>query len=165
MKKFRLPVLEIVIVILAATLIWLLGYPQYKERDEISKRYRVMVNMYTLRAAIENYAAYNGGKFPKSPEDFKPFFIPPTNPYQNKLINAEDVLIFQYSAKDEPKETSVDSRNGRICGDPGGLAYGYYTNPGDTIPNAYGILGFDKNGVPLAEKQPSGRTQVFVIYE
>lgn len=166
MRRSRFPVLELSILILVGALVWLLAYPQYKEQEEINKRYRVMVNMYTLRAAVENYAAYNEGKFPKLPEEFKPFFTPlPTNPYKNKLIDAENVVLFRYNTRDEPKESSPTSRNSRMCGDPGGLGYGYYIAAGDTVPSAYGIIGFDEKGLPLAEKRPSGEVHIFVIYE
>jgi hypothetical protein len=165
MKKLRFPGLEFLIVVLIGILVWILGYPQYKEKEEINKRYRVMVNMYVLRAAIENYAAYNDGKFPKSAEEFKPYFTPPPNPYSDKPINGEDVTIFQYSGGEEAKNNSPDSKNGRIRGTPGGLGYGYFVSPGDSLVSAYGIIGIDKSGASLSEKLPSGRMQVLVIYE
>ena len=34
-----------------------------------------------------------------------------------------------------------------------------------SLPSAYGILGFDDKGIPLAEKLPSGETKVLVLYE
>ncbi|MCK4307552.1 hypothetical protein KAW50_04920, partial [candidate division WOR-3 bacterium] len=157
--------LEILIVVLVGALIWILGHPQYEEKDKINKRYQVRVNMYTLRKAVENYAAYNEGKFPNSPQDFKELYTPPLNPYQKKSINQEDIVIFQYSSKEEPKNQSPDSQNGKIHGPPGGLAYGYFIAEEDTLPCAYGILGFDNKGVPLAEKLPSGETKIFVLYE
>ena len=166
MKKSKSsPWLEILIVVLIGALIWILGYPQYEEKDKINKRYQVRVNMYTLRKAIENYAAYNEGKFPNSPQDFKEFYTPPLNPYQKKSINPEDIVIFQYSSKEEPKNQSPDSQNGKIHGPPGGLAYGYFIAEEDTLPCAYGVLGFDDKGVPLAEKLPSGETKILVLYE
>ena len=165
MKKSYSPWLEILIVVLAGVLIWLLGYPQYEENIEINKRYQVRVNMHTLRAAIENYAAYNKGKFPRSSEEFKEFFSTPSNPYSNKSINPKDIIIFQFDSKEEPKEQSPDSKNGRIRGTAGGLAYGYFIAEEDSFPSAYGILGFDTQGRPLAEKLPSGETKVFVLYE
>ena len=163
MKKFHFPWLEILIVILVGTLIWLLGNPQYKEKEKINKRYRVRVNMYTLRMAIENYAAYNEGKFPQSLQDFKEFYIPPVNPYQKKSINPEDIILFQYSSKKGPENQSPNSENGKIHGPSGGLAYGYFIPEEDTLSSAYGILGFDDKGVPLAEKFPSGETKIFVL--
>ncbi len=165
MKKFHFPGLEILIVILVGTLIWLLGNPQYKAKEKINKRYLVRVNMYTLRMAIENYAAYNDGKFPKSLEDFKKFYIPPVNPYQGKSIIPEDITLFQYTSKKGPENQSPNSENGKIHGSPGGLAYGYFIPEEETLSSDYGILGFDDKGVPLAEKLPSGETEIFVLYE
>jgi Tfp pilus assembly protein PilE len=165
MREFRFPWLELSIVILVGVLIYVLGYPQYKEMEEINKRYQVLVNMYTLRAAIENYAAYNEGKFPQKYEEFAKFFIPPKNPYKGEVIEAQDIKIFKYNEKDEHKAQTLDSKNGRMRGEPGGLGYGYFISPTDTTVVAYGIIGFDKNGQPLAEKLPSGKTKVYVLYE
>lgn len=164
MKKLHLPWLEAIILILAVILVGILAYPQYQERDKINKRYRVVVNMHTLQLAIENYAAFNLGKFPTTPEEFKKFFTPPINPYQDKFITAEDVLIFQYDKEEEYKNQSSDSQNGRIHGEPGGLAYGYFIPEHDSIPSVYGILGFDETGATLSEKLPSGATKVLVLY-
>jgi Tfp pilus assembly protein PilE len=167
MKRSGFPLLETSIVISAIALIWLLGYPQHQEGDKRAKKYQVMVNMYTLRAAIENHAAYNEGRFPMHSQDFKEFFTPPANPYQDRKIEAEEITMFEYKSRDETKELSVTSRNGRMSGNPGGLAYGYFINPEDSIATvvAYGIIGFDDQGIPLAEKLPSGQTKLFVIYE
>ncbi len=154
--------LEIGISILAVILVWLIGYPQYIEKEEISKRYRVIVNMYTLRAAVENFAAYNHGKFPKSREVFHTLLI---KYYLSHAIKTEDITIFRYSSKEEVKNNSYNSKNGRMCGKPGALGYGYFICPEDTLACAYGIIGFDHNGTPLVDKLPSGKMQVLVIYE
>lgn len=165
MRKFRFPLVEILIVILAGVLIWLLGYPQYEEKARINQKYQVRVNMYTLRAAIENYAAYNEGRFPREIEEIRTFFEPPINPYKNKKIEVNDIKVFEYDSREGPKQQAPDSKNGRMRGEPGGLAYGYYIWPGDSIPDVYGIIGFDETGKPLAEKLPSGELRVFTIYE
>ncbi|MCK4352356.1 hypothetical protein KAW65_03000 [candidate division WOR-3 bacterium] len=163
MKKF--PLLEILIGVSICLLIWLLGYPQYKESASISKRYQARVNMYTLRAAIENYAAYNEGKFPVELKDFETFLTCPLNPYTGKPVEKGNIQIFQYDSKEEPKEQSPDSKNGRLHGGPGAMAYGYFIAPGDTLPIAYGVIGFDKSGKPLSEKTPSGKIKLFVLNE
>ena len=154
--------LEIGISILTVILVWLIGYPQYIEKEEISKRYRVIVNMYALRAGVEKFAAYNHGKFPKSREEFH---TPLINPYLNNSINAKDITIFRYSSKEETKNNAYNSKNGRMCGKPGALGYGYFICPEDTLACAYGIIGFDNYGIPFVEKLPSGKIQVLVIYE
>jgi len=161
MKRIRFPLLEIGISILTLILVWLIGYPQYREKQEISKRYRVIVNMYTLRAGVEKFAAYNNGKFPKSIQEFNT----PLNPYLNNSINAKDITIFRYSSKEEAKNNASNSKNGRMCGKPGALGYGYFICPADTLACVYGIIGFDNYGLPIVEKLPSGKIQVLVIYE
>ena len=164
MRKFRFPILEILIVISTVVLVWLLGYPQYEEKSNIEKKYRVRVNMYTLRAGVENYAAYNNGKFPEDLNDIKDFFAPALSPYTGKLIELKDIPTFQYTSKEEPKENTQESKNGRMKGEPGGLAYGYFMGA-DSLVSAYGIIGFDKEGSPLAEKLASKKIEVFVLCE
>ncbi|MDI6840641.1 MAG: hypothetical protein QMD71_07330 [bacterium] len=165
MIKKRFPWLEFLIGVSACSLLWLLGYPQYEERATIAKRYQVRVNMYTLAAAIENYAAYNNGKFPTQLADFAEFFAPPINPYTHKPIGKEEIKIFQYESKDEPRAKSIESKNGRLRGAPGTLAYGYFITPEDTLPSAYGIVGFGQDGAPLADRLPSGEIEVFILHE
>ena len=165
MKKRHFPWLEVLIGLSACSLLWLLGYPQYEEKASIAKRYQVRVNMYTLAAAIENYAAYNSGHFPTQVADFAEFFTPPINPYTHKPIGKDEIKIFQYDSRDESRDKSVDSKNGRLHGAPGTLAYGYFISPADTFPSAYGIVGFGQDGMPLADRLPSGEVELFILHE
>lgn len=169
MRKSRFPILEILIIVLTVVLVWLLGYPQYEEKNNIEKKYKVRVNMYTLRAGVENYAAYNNGKFPKDLHLLKDFFVPVVSPYTGKSIELKDISVFQYTSKEEPKENTPESKNGRMKGKPGGLAYGYFvgadSSQASLSVSAYGIIGFDKEGFPLAEKLASKKIEVFVLYE
>ncbi|MBI4722510.1 MAG: hypothetical protein HY769_05870 [Candidatus Stahlbacteria bacterium] len=162
MKRSRFPLLEIGITVLAVILVWLIGYPQYAEKRELSKRYRVIVNMYALRAGVENFAALNHGKFPKSIQELN---TPLINSYLNNSINAKDITIFRYSSKEEAKNNASNSKNGRMCGNPGGLGYGYFICPEYILACGYGIIGFDNYGIPLVEKLPSGKVQILVIWE
>jgi len=163
MKRF--PKLELLIGIAACVLIWLLGYPQYREKVTMSKLYHVKVNAYTLRAAIEKYAAYNEGNFPVKVEEFGEFFTPLVNPYTNKPVTGSEIKVFQYDSRGESKEQSPTSENGRLRGAPGTLAYGVFIGPGDEYPSAYGIVGFGQDNTPIAEKLPSGEVKLFVLHE
>lgn len=163
MHKSYSPWLEIAIFVSAVILVVLLGYPQYKEKAEISKRYQVIVSSYSLQAAVENYAAYNDGKFPSDLAEVEKFYTPPANPYSNKPITLKDIQVFAYDLRSETNDSKGDSRNATLKGSPGGLAYGYFIAPADSLPSSYGIVGFDKTGKPLAEKLPSGEIKVFVL--
>lgn len=180
----RFPIWEILMVILVVFLVYLLGKPQYMAAERTSNDYTVFSNMFTLRAAVENYAAYNAGAFPKSASQIEEYLSilgeKIVNPYTKEEIRFPeitvtpqgdtaiiegDVMIFQYEFREEPKERSVDSRNGRLKGKPGGLAYGYFIPPGDTVAGAYGIVGFDGDGKPIADKNPAGVIELRVLTE
>jgi Tfp pilus assembly protein PilE len=178
----RFPFLEILIVILVVLLVYLLGKPQYAAAERSANDYTVYSNMYTLKAAVENYAAYNTGAFPVSASQMQEYLSMLgkriTNPYTNEeihfpniIISPEgdttvtegDVIIFAYEFREEPKETNEDSKNGRMRGMPGGLAYGYYIPPGDSVARAYGIIGFDGDGRPIADRNPAGVIELRVL--
>jgi hypothetical protein len=216
MRKF--PGLELLIVICAGILVYILAHPQYDSVQENRRRYKLITNMYTLKAAVENYAAYNNGAFPTKPSQIKKFVSligqEIENPYTGKpltfpvflysgdtlsrgdvfvrcdslkendslfvrydtlregyvlregescLTNA-DIKFFKYDFRDEAKETAKTSKNGGVRGAPGTLGYGYFVAPGDTIASAYGILGFDKNGEPIHEKNPAGVIELRVLH-
>ena len=180
----RFPIWEILIVILVVILVYLLGKPQFTAAERTSNDYTVYSNMYTLKAAVENYAAYNKGVFPISAYQIEEYLSiigeKIVNPYTKKeirfpeiMISSEgdttiiesDVTIFTYEFRDEPKEKSEDSKNGRLKGIPGGLAYGYFIPPGDSVAKAYGIIGFNGDGRPIADKNPAGRIELKILTE
>lgn len=162
MKRF--PGIEIGIGFASIVLIWILGYPQYEALQEKNKRYAVMVNMYTIKAAVENYAAYNEGIFPKNLKEIEIYLenhTYPLNPYTNIPMKCDTVLI--YEDRDELKKVSPESKNGRIKGKPGNFAYGYVLEKENVI--AYGILGFDEEGRTIREKDPAGNVTIVVLTE
>jgi len=180
----RFPFLEILIVVLVILLVYLLGKPQYTAAKTRTNEYTVYSNMYTLKAAVENYAAYNVGAFPTIAFQMQEYLSilgkEIINPYTNEeihfpeiVISPEgdttvtegDVIIFTYDFKEEPKETNEDSKNGRMRGMSGGLAYGYYIPPGDSVARTYGIIGFDGNGNPIADRNPSGVIELRVLVD
>ncbi len=180
MKRF--PFLEILIVVFIGLLVYLLGRPQYAAAKRGANDYGVYSNMYTLRAAVENYAAYNLGAFPVSASQIQEYLSilgeKIKNPYTNEeiqfpdtivseegdtIITEGDAIIFTYEFRDEPKETHENSKNGRMRGLPGGLAYGYYIPPGDSIAKVYGIIGFDGDGKPIADRNPAGVIELKVL--
>ncbi|MEA3431062.1 MAG: hypothetical protein U9R01_00050 [candidate division WOR-3 bacterium] len=178
----RFPFLEILIVILVILLVYLLGKPQYTAAKRSTNDYTVYSNMYTLKAAVENYAAYNVGTFPTTTFQIQEYLSilgkEIINPYTNEeihfpeiVISPEgdttvtegDVIIFTYDFKEESKEINEDSKNGRMRGMSGGLAYGYYIPPGDSVARTYGIIGFDGNGNPIADRTPAGVIELRVL--
>jgi len=215
MRRFRFPWLEILLAVVFCALVYIVGFPQYKDRELVNKRYKVRVNMYTLRAACEKYAAWNGGKFPVSIDDIGEFLEGKlVNPYTGKFMTIQtvdtltagyilgygdtlikcdtlskadtiiihcdtlvegdvlgegdtlvknDIQIFQYEASDGPKKVTPNSENGRLRGSPGTLAYGYYVGFGEKFPTAYGIVGFDEKGEPLAESGTTGGVKLIVL--
>jgi len=180
----RFPFLEMLIVILVILLVYLLGRPQYTAAKRRTNDYTVYSNMYTLKATVENYAAYNFGAFPVSASQIQEYLSilgeEIINPYTSEeihfpdimvseegstIITEGDVIIFTYEFRDEPKETHEDSKNGRMRGLAGGLAYGYYIPPGDSVARAYGIIGFDGDGKPIADRNPSGVIELRVLVD
>ncbi|MFA5032104.1 MAG: hypothetical protein WC614_03700 [bacterium] len=163
MKNKYSPYLEIGIFLSACLLVFLLAYPQYKEKIEIKQRYMITVSAYSLQAAVENYAAYNNGRFPKDLSEIEKFYTPPVNSYTQKPITTSDIQVFEYDLRTETSNFSSDGQNASLKGMIGGLAYGYYIAPADSFPSSYGIVGFDNTGKPLADKLPSGEIKVFVL--
>ncbi len=173
---------NVLIVVLAIALVYLLGRPQYIHSKKLAADYAVYSNMYTLKAAAENYAAYNEGAFPVSAEELKEYLSllgeEIVNPYTKETIRFPvmefspegdttiekgDIEIFVYEFREENREKHTDSKNGSLRGTPGGYAYGYYIPPGDSVAKAYGIIGFNKNGEPLSDKNPAGGVTIKVL--
>jgi len=95
MRRFRFPWLEILLVIAACALIYIVGFPQYKDRELMNNRYQVRVNIYTLRAACEKYAAWNQGRFPASIDSIAVFLEKELiNSYTGKPMTAQTVDTF-----------------------------------------------------------------------
>ena len=153
MKRF--PFLEICIGLAAIILICLLGFPQYKSIKIKNKRYVVRTNMYTVRAAVENFAAYHEGLFPAGIKEIEPFLedsLYPLNPYTNKPIKCD--AVFTYEEKDKMPS---------LKGKPGNFAYGCYIAPGREGPDGYVVIGFDEKGEPLCEQSPSGEITLIIL--
>lgn len=173
---------NVLIAVLFIILVFLLGRPQYILSRKMASNHAVYSNMHTLRAAAEKYAAYNEGVFPVSAEELKQYLSllgeEILNPFTNEniqfpiikispegdtIIQQGDVKIVTYQFRDQHKEQGEDSKNSRLRGRPGGLSYGYYIPPGDSLARAYGIVGFDEDGMPIADPNPAGGVIVRVL--
>jgi len=74
------------------------------------------------------------------------------------------IKVFEYESYDEPKGKTGDSKNATLRGPMGTLAYGYYDPSKKRLPISYGILGFDRKGMPLHEVKPNGEIELYVLY-
>ncbi len=168
MKRF--PFLEIAIVIAFAVLLYILIYPQYKTTKENNTIYDLETNLYTVKAAVERYIAYNEGRIPHNADEFLRYKlkeIPLVNPFTGQEITPNDFVYFKYDIPGENKSTEPKNTNGIQKGKPGQIGYGYFYLPEDTTKYIeYGLIVFDKDGKPLMEENiaGSGKLEVFVLY-
>lgn len=162
----RFPLLEILIVIAALYLLYLIVYPQYQRLEEQRKELATKLNMYAVRVAVEHYAAYNQGVFPDSVGQLSSYLDPGySNPYTEQPIDTSQIIHFSYQMRAQNKDNSPDGPNGRMRGEPGSIGYGIFVPIGDSVVREYGIIGIVKDGSPLTIRDPAGKELVFVLHD
>ena len=172
-RKF--PILEIAIVVVAAALIYILERPQYEANKEEQQRLDAVHNLYTYKAAIEKYAAYNWGVYPSSADSIEPYLEggepstgtpgqDPTNPYTNEAATLDDILWGEYSTIGDNRDETATGPNGTQTGPPGGISVSWFTPPGETLAADYGLVTFGIDGTPVFFKDPSGTKRIIVIH-
>lgn len=169
MSKVALRILDLLIIISFFVLLYILIEPQYQNAKITTKRRKLQSNMFTVKAAIERYRAFNEGKIPFNIDDIYEnieALDKPINPYTLKKLESYDITKFMYDVPSQVESTDTSDINGEQRGDPGAISIGYYITmtPEDTVPINYGIIGFDFDGKPLYLKEGE-KVRVVVLTE
>jgi Tfp pilus assembly protein PilE len=175
-KEMKFPWVEIGIVIATGSLVGLLTYPQYQEFKKQEKISVTKYNLHVFKVAMEKYALYNQGQYPKTiPEVESTFDFTPTNPYTQARLSQDAIDFFYYSHSGDNRDIAEDGVNGRQMGQPGGIGVGLFAMPVDTIVpedtletvdslvTEYGLVGFDQYGMPITIHNPGGRDFVYLL--
>jgi len=166
LKGRRVPVLEVLIGIATLSLLYVIIYPQYREIEEANREVATKLNMYGVKVAVENYAAYNRGVFPDSIGQFSKYLASGyVNPYTQEPIDSSQIVLFSYEMHDDNKDNNPEGPNGRVRGEPGQIAYGTYVPLGDSVVREYGIVGLVKDGSPLTVSDAAGKELIFVLHQ
>jgi len=166
LKGRRVPVLEVLIGIATLSLLYVIIYPQYREIEEANREVATKLNMYGVKVAVENYAAYNRGVFPDSIGQFSKYLESGyVNPYTQEPIDSSQIVLFSYEMHDDNKDNNPEGPNGRVRGEPGQIAYGTYVPLGDSVVREYGIVGLVKDGSPLTVSDAAGKELIFVLHQ
>ena len=170
----RFPLVEIAIVLTAAALIYILERPRYEANKEEQHRLDAVHNLYTYRAAVERFAAYNDGHYPASPDTVEPYLeggdllagAPgeyPPNPYAGGVLSRRDIHWREYHTIGDNRDDSSTGPNGTQTGAPGSISISWFTPPGETLAIEYGLITFDTDGTPVYYTDPSGAKRIIVV--
>lgn len=166
LRGTRFPFLEILIGVAALYLLYIIISPQYHKSEEERKELATRLNMYVVRVAVENYAAYHRGVFPDSVAQLSDYLESGyLNPYSQEPMGTSQIIRFSYEIRGDNKDNSREGRNGRVRGEPGKVAYGTYIPLGDSVVREYGIIGIAHGGSPLTIPDPAGKELVFVLHD
>ena len=162
-----LKILDIIIVVGTIYLLFILIYPRYKQIREQNMETQVITNMYEVKCGLEHYAAFNYGIYPNDIQSISPYLVNgklPINPYTRKRMEFSDFQINQYKSMTDTKEDNPAGVNGQLSGKPGNIVYSYFIPPGDSVPAAYGLVGFAYNGKPIYKLDPAKKQHIVVLH-
>ena len=158
MDRTTLRVLDILIIIAFLGLLYILIEPQYQNAKVMTKERKLQSNMYTVKAAIERYRAFNTGKIPFSLYDIYEQIEAlevPVNPYTESGMESYEINKFLYDTRSQIESTDTSGYHADKRGNPGEIMIGYFVTATskDTIPLNYGIIGFNNKGKPLTIRE------------
>lgn len=159
MNRPILRLLDILIIIAFFGLLYILIQPQYKQTKIATKEKELHSNMFTVKAAIERYRAFNNGEIPYSLEDIYnnvEALEVPENPYTKSKMTVYDLGKFLYDVPSQTESVDTNGYHGDIRGNPGEIRVGYYvTTPekDDTVARKYALISFNEKGKPLTVKE------------
>lgn len=168
-KKGLVGFLNFLIVIAVIFLVYMIVYPNYKKIQKENKIADVKTNMHTLRVAIENFAAFNGGKYPFGFRDYKQYIdggILPVNPYSIMPMTDDEIINSIYTDPIAFEDNSIDGVNATFKGEPGAIFYNVYRSPGDTtFIIHYTLVGINKEGNPITYLDTGQKEYVFLLHD
>jgi Tfp pilus assembly protein PilE len=168
-KKGLVRLLNVFIVLAVLFLVYMIVYPNYKSIQRENKIADVKSNMYFLRMAIENYAAFNVGRYPLTYREFKKYLNGgdlPDNPYTLVQMTDDEIIDHVYNDPVAYEDDSPDGENGRLTGEPGAIYFATYRSPGDsTFVIHYTLIGMDENGKPILFIDPGQKKHVFLLHD
>jgi len=154
MNRATLRVLDICIIIAFLGLLYILIEPQYQNSKVITKERKLQSNMYTVKAAIERYRAFNTGQIPFLLDDIYEQIEAlevPVNPYTDSRMKSYEISKFLYDVPSQTESTDTNGYHADKRGNPGEIMVGFFATviKEDTVPKNYGIIGFNSEGKPL----------------
>jgi Tfp pilus assembly protein PilE len=154
MNRVTLRILDILIIIAFLGLLYILIEPQYQNAKVVAKERKLQSNMYTVKAAVERYRAFNMGKIPFSVDSiYKQIEMleVPINPYTENKIGPSYISKFLYDVPSQIESTDTSGFHADLRGNPGEVMVGFLVTIAkqDTIPRNYGIIGINEKGKPL----------------
>lgn len=172
-RKF--PIVEIGIIVAAAALIYVLERPRYQTNRAKLRQSDAVYNLYVYKVAIEEYAAYNNGVFPASPDKIEPYLeggnresqtpgLYPQNPYTGQALTKKNIRWVTYDNITDSRDDHPKGANGRQIAPPGWISVGWFIPPGESLATDYGLITFGIEGKPIHKKDPSGQEHVIVIH-
>lgn len=159
MNRPILRLLDIFIIIAFFGLLYILIEPQYEQTKIATKERELHSNMFTVKAAIERYRAFNSGEIPYSLEDIYnniETLEVPENPYNKSKMTVYDLSKFLYDVPSQTESVDTNGYHGDKSGNPGEISVGYYvTTPEkeDTVAIKYALISFNEKGKPLTVKE------------
>ncbi|OQX56158.1 MAG: hypothetical protein B5M53_02865 [Candidatus Cloacimonas sp. 4484_209] len=168
-KKGLVRFLNVLIFFALLFLVYVIVYPSYKSIKRGNKVEDVKTNMYTLRVAVENFAAFNGGKLPLSFSECKNYVdngMLPVNPYTLEPMTDDEIIDHRYADPVAYEDDKPDGVNSKLRGDPGSIFYCTYRSPGDsTLVTHYAFIGLNEEGKPIIYIDPGKRKHIFILHD
>jgi Tfp pilus assembly protein PilE len=166
-KKGLVRLLNVFIFLAVLFLVYMIVYPNYRNIQRENKIADVKSNMYFLRMGIENYAAFNFGKYPLTYRDFKKYLNDENlskNPYTLVQMTDDEIIDRVYNDPVAYEDDTPDGENGTLSGEPGSIYYATYRSPGDsTFVIHYALVGMDEKGEPIMFVDPGQKKHVFLL--
>lgn len=168
-KRGLVRLLNVIILIALLFLVYMIVYPQYKATQIGNKVEDVKTNIYTLKVAVENFAAFNEGRFPLAFRDFKEYVnngMLPVNPYTLVPMTDDEIIDHIYNDPVAYEDDSPDGVNSKLRGDPGVIFYCTYRSPGDTtFVSHYTLIGINEQGKPIIYLDPAKKKHIFLLHD
>jgi hypothetical protein len=169
MNRVTLRILDILIIIAFLGLLYILIEPQYQNAKKVAKERHLQSNMYTVKAAIERYRAFNMGTIPFSLDTIYSQIEAlevPVNPYTDNKMGLSDLNKFLYDVPSQIESTDTVGYHADLRGNPGEIMIGFLVavSEKDTITRNYSIVAFNGEGKPLTIKEGE-KVRIVVLEE
>ena len=169
MNRATLRILDVFIIIAFLGLLYILIEPQYQNAKIMTKERKLQSNMYTVKAAIERYRAFNTGNIPFSLDEIfgqiEELEVP-INPYTESRLKSYEINKFLYDVPSQIESTDTSGYHSEKRGNPGEIMIGFFIpiTSEDSMPRNYGIIGFNGEGKPLTIKEGE-KVRIVVLEE
>lgn len=167
--------IELLVVITILGTLMSMSIPRLAGMREVARVAAMKMNVHNVQVVVEEfhseqgYYAYDfyedgyGAYFPGGVPDQELGRLP-TNPWTGRQMDPDEFNPDDYDTEADLSNTSEDGPNDVSGYNAGEIVYGVWEPEGSQWPTGYGLVGIERNGLSIRDRDAEDNAVIFVLH-